>query len=229
MMLIIKGGPFVGGGESGEWALKAWNTLQEYKVVGCCLPTPRYGTPSSIAGESLYLVMLSPSPGSGTLCLCWRRWSLQGELSTVDRFSRSPPCGWRTSRGYALTPPGAPTHLLGEPGPDHCRRCHLVLLKHRHPAPHQGPTRSRSSRWRRLQTPSAADQPSRGSTTPRSSSSAPLNPALSAPATLHHHESQHLLLHEPPCSNKLLGGKTKPNQKTVVIIIKRVGGNFRRS
>lgn len=211
MLIIKKGLSWVAVRvESEPW--RPGTHCKSTKWWGAACPPPDTALRPSITGESLYLVMLSPSPGSGTLCLCWRRWSLQGKLSTVDRFSRSPTCGWRTSRGYALTPLGAPTHLLGAPGPHHCRRCHLVLLKHGHPAQHQGPTRSRSSRWRRLQPPSGADQQSRGSTTLRSSSSEPLNHALSSPAMLHHHESQHLLLDEPPCSNKLFGGKTKPNQ-----------------
>merc|ERR1712202_90107 len=38
-------GPFAGGGERGEHAMKASGTLREYKVVGRCLPTPKCHTP----------------------------------------------------------------------------------------------------------------------------------------------------------------------------------------
>lgn len=58
--------PFLGGWESGESTLKASGTLQEYKVVGSCLPTPNATLHPSLACGDLHLIMWSPSPSSGT-------------------------------------------------------------------------------------------------------------------------------------------------------------------
>lgn len=87
--------------------------------------------------------MLLPSPTAGTLCLRWISWrSLKGKLSTVDRCSRNPPCGWITlALDCAVTPPTQqhPEHLPGVPGPDNFKCYHVVLPRHGCLAPCPGP------------------------------------------------------------------------------------------
>lgn len=101
--------PFVDGNKSGEYALGHSSTLGEYLVIECCRSTSNATLCPSTTCKSLHLIMLSPSPISGTLCFSWRRWIyLQEKLSTVDRCLRNPHCGSRTS-----APGGAKTHVPG--------------------------------------------------------------------------------------------------------------------
>lgn len=133
--------PFVGHSESGKCAPKASGTLGEYKVIEHCLPTPNAILCASITCTSLYIIMLSTSSTSGTLSLSWRRWIyLQGKLSTMDRCFRNTPM-WVKNFGTCLChdSPVALTICTKSTGPDHCRCCYPVLLRHGHLALHLGP------------------------------------------------------------------------------------------
>lgn len=151
----------MGGGENRECAMKPLGTLWEYRVVGPCLPILKCHSPPSITCKSLHLIMLLPSPTAGTLCLSWISWrSLKGKLSTVDRCSRNPPCGWITlALDCAMTPPppAAPTALTRSTGTWQLQALSRSVAKTWAPGTVPRPTWSRSWRWRRFQPASAAD------------------------------------------------------------------------
>ena len=152
--------------------------------------------------------MLLPSPTAGTLCLSWRRWrDPRGKPSTVDRYSRSLPCEWRTSAsGHAVTPAAARTTCTGSAGtcppPALSPSAAETWVPGTKPGPLNPDHEGGGDRGQQVPPTSGLAVPRLQDQVP----TAPPRPPSPAQATLHHQEAQHLLLGAGPpsrvCPNK---------------------------